>query len=262
MGAPVKTQIHAAPKVAVSSGHGNLLQRQCACGGTPGPSGECEACRQKRETGMLQRASTQPRAAAFSPHPSEAPPIVHDVLRSPGQPLDAATRSFMEPRFGHDFSGVRVHTDARAAESARAVNALAYTVGRDVVFGAGQHQPQSSAGQRLMAHELAHVVQQSGSEQNNLTQLKEKRGLASIVETSNTPATEVIARHGRVLIQRDACEALAPPNCDSGTCEEGKQCVGGDWPVCFCWSNPHEDEGSHYEGGGGQSGGGGSSDSW
>jgi hypothetical protein len=66
----------------------------------------------------------------------------------------------MEPRFGHDFSRVRVHTDARAAESAEAVHATAYTVGRDVVFGAGQYAPQSEAGRRLLAHELAHVVQQ------------------------------------------------------------------------------------------------------
>jgi hypothetical protein len=82
------------------------------------------------------------------------------VLRSSGQPLDPATRAFMEPRFGHDFSAVRVHTDARAAESARAVNALAYTVGRDVTFGPGQYAPATSAGRRLIAHELAHVVQQ------------------------------------------------------------------------------------------------------
>jgi hypothetical protein len=66
----------------------------------------------------------------------------------------------MEPRFGHDFSRVRVHADARAADSARAVNALAYTVGRDVVFGGGQYVPQSAAGLRLIAHELVHVVQQ------------------------------------------------------------------------------------------------------
>ena len=92
------------------------------------------------------------------------PPIVHEVLRSPGQPLDVATRAFMEPRFGHDFSGVRVHTDAKAAESARAVNALAYTVGRNVVFGAGQYLPQTNAGQRLLAHELTHTVQQIKSE--------------------------------------------------------------------------------------------------
>lgn len=69
----------------------------------------------------------------------------------------------MEPRFGHDFSHVRVHTDAKAAESARAVGALAYTVGRDVVLGEGQHSQETFAGRRLLAHELAHVVQQNGS---------------------------------------------------------------------------------------------------
>src|SRR5215207_8793318 len=99
--------------------------------------------------------------AAIGPSPvSTIPPIVHEVLRVPGQPLDAGTRAFMEPRFGHDFSRVRVHTDAWAAESARAVDALAYTVGRDVVFGAGQHAPGTVAGTRLLAHELTHVVQQ------------------------------------------------------------------------------------------------------
>ena len=91
---------------------------------------------------------------------SAAPPVVHETLASSGQPLDASTRTFMEARFGHDFGQVRVHTDARAAESARAVSALAYTVGRDMVFGSGQFQSQSSAGRRLIAHELTHVVQQ------------------------------------------------------------------------------------------------------
>lgn len=94
------------------------------------------------------------------------PPIVHDVLRSPGQPLDSETRAYMEPRFGQDFSGVRVHADAKAAESARAVNAYAYTVGREVVFGPHQYAPQSSEGRRLVAHELTHVVQQSGNPHN------------------------------------------------------------------------------------------------
>jgi len=94
--------------------------------------------------------------------------MVQDVLSSPGQALDPATSRFMENRFGHDFSGVRVHTDNRAAESARSVNALAYTVGRDVVFGAGQYSPQSFSGRRLLAHELAHVVQQAGATKSSL----------------------------------------------------------------------------------------------
>lgn len=89
------------------------------------------------------------------------PDVVHDVLRSHGAPLDADARRALEPRFGLDFSRVRIHADARAAESARAVNALAYTVGHDVVFGSGQYAPRSASGQRLLAHELAHVAQQS-----------------------------------------------------------------------------------------------------
>jgi GH24 family phage-related lysozyme (muramidase) len=89
-----------------------------------------------------------------------APPIVHDVLRSPGQPLDATARAFMEPRFGQDFSRVRVHTDARAADSAAAIGARAYTVGHDVAFGRGRYDPAHTEGSHLLAHELTHVVQQ------------------------------------------------------------------------------------------------------
>lgn len=86
-----------------------------------------------------------------------------ESLRGGGQPLPESTRSFFEPRFGHDFSRVRVHHDARAAESARAINARAYTRGRDIVFGAGQYAPGTSSGQRLLAHELTHVIQQRGA---------------------------------------------------------------------------------------------------
>jgi hypothetical protein len=92
---------------------------------------------------------------------SEVSGIVHDVLRSPGDPLDASTRDFMESRFHHDFSRVRVHADAAAAASARSVNSLAYTVGDHLVFGAGQYAPGTLAGKRLLAHELTHAVQQS-----------------------------------------------------------------------------------------------------
>ena len=91
------------------------------------------------------------------------PPIVHDVLNSPGQPLDSATRAFMEPRFGHDFGNVRVHTDAKAADSARAVFSHAYTVGKDVVFGENRYAPTTDSGRELLAHELAHTIQQRGA---------------------------------------------------------------------------------------------------
>ncbi len=105
------------------------------------------------------------QAKATSGHISDANPnLESDIrpLKGGGQPLSENDRAFFEPRFGRDFSQVRLHTDTRAAESARAVNARAYTVGRNVVFGAGQYTPESSPGQRLMAHELTHVVQQSG----------------------------------------------------------------------------------------------------
>lgn len=89
------------------------------------------------------------------------PPIVDDVLRSPGQRLDPATRSFMNSRLAADFGDVQIHTDTTAAKSAQAVNALAYTVGRNIVFGTNQYQPGTSAGRHLLAHELTHVVQQN-----------------------------------------------------------------------------------------------------
>lgn len=81
-----------------------------------------------------------------------------------GEALPEPMRDFFEPRFGRDFSQVRLHTGAQAAESARAVNARAYTVGRDVLFGAGQYAPETDSGLRLLAHELTHVIQQSGQE--------------------------------------------------------------------------------------------------
>ncbi|MDO8356374.1 MAG: DUF4157 domain-containing protein [Nitrospirota bacterium] len=87
---------------------------------------------------------------------------VSATLRQGGQPLDPNTREFFEPRFGTDFSAVRIHTDAQAVESARSVNALAYTVGRDVVFNNSQYAPHSDSGRRLLAHELTHVVQGGG----------------------------------------------------------------------------------------------------
>lgn len=96
------------------------------------------------------------------PDPAPVPSAVSEVLQFPGRPLDSGSRVFMEERFRHDFSKVRVHTDSRAADSAAAVNALAYTVGNDLVFGSGQYAPETGTGRRLLTHELSHVVQQQG----------------------------------------------------------------------------------------------------
>jgi hypothetical protein len=103
------------------------------------------------------------RYADDHPESSGVPASVPEALRSPGRPLDANSLDYMESRFGKDFSRVRIHTDAQAGESARAVNARAYTVMGDVVFGTGQYQPQTTEGKRLIAHELTHVLQQSAN---------------------------------------------------------------------------------------------------
>jgi uncharacterized protein DUF4157 len=89
------------------------------------------------------------------------PPLVHDVLAGSGEAFDTSTRTSMERGFGHELGHVRVHTDAEAAASARAIDALAYTAGHHIVFGAGQYAPHTPAGRRLLAHELTHVVQQA-----------------------------------------------------------------------------------------------------
>jgi len=128
------------------------LQRKCECGGAP--DCDCDSSSEKKHKDELHRAPAELAA------PHEAPPIVHEVLRSPGQMLDAETRAFFESRFSRDFSGVRIHSDSRAAQSARAVNAHAYTVGSDIAFAPGKFTPRTREGRSLLAHELTHVVQQ------------------------------------------------------------------------------------------------------
>src|SRR5262245_35417235 len=137
-----------------------VLHRQCECG-AHAAGGECEDC--KKQKGVVSRKASGHGASdtsaacemsAMSPH------FVAEALRSPGQPLDRDTRAFMESRFQHDFSAVRVHTDARAADSARALQARAWAWGSDVAFARGAYAPKTPAGRRLLAHELTHVVQQ------------------------------------------------------------------------------------------------------
>ena len=127
------------------------LQRSCSC------EGSCSECQRKPGATTLQtKQNTLGQGGGV------APPIVHEVLQSSGQGLDVNTRNFMEPRFGYDFSGVRIHTDAKAAQSARAVDAKAYTVGKHIALGENQYAPQTNEGRKLLAHELTHVVHQTG----------------------------------------------------------------------------------------------------
>lgn len=131
-------QTQAAAKQGAARSNAPMLERQTTLG--------THVC--------VQRESSGP---AVNP---AGPSMVRDVIGSPGHPLDASTRAAMEPRFDHDFSQVRVHTDDRAAESARAIGANAYTAGNHIAFGAGRFAPGTQGGHSLMAHELAHVVQQ------------------------------------------------------------------------------------------------------
>jgi hypothetical protein len=131
-----------------------MAEPRVSLSSAPTLSRKCAGC-EEEEQGLQREADGAGMAGAA------APPIVHDVLNSPGRPLDPATHDFMASRFGADFGDVRIHTDARAARSAAAVDALAYTVGRSIVFGSGRYDPDAQAGRHLLAHELAHVVQQN-----------------------------------------------------------------------------------------------------
>ena len=130
-----------------------VIRRKCACEDSGQP---CASCASEKKDKLMRSAS---EAATRG----QAPPVVHDVLRSPGQPLDAGARGFFEPRFRRDFANVRIHDDLRAARSAREVGALAYTVGQHVVVDPARYRAETAEGRRLLAHELTHVIQQDGA---------------------------------------------------------------------------------------------------
>ncbi|MBX3639488.1 MAG: DUF4157 domain-containing protein, partial [Nitrosomonas sp.] len=218
----------------------NILQRKCACGNHTIAGGECADCAQKK-MGLQRKltigASNDPleqeadriadqvmaspghgavsnapvRVQRFTGNPSgqtaEAPASVERVLASPGRPLEPALRQDMEGRFGHDFSQVRVHTGGAAEQSARDVNARAYTVGRDIVFGTDQFTPDTHQGRKLLIHELAHVLQQSSRRRywkvNNMPQ-----GAEAEVTESYSPVQ---------LMRADWSADMQPrmPSCDT-----------------------------------------------
>lgn len=172
----------------------------------PQVSHKCAECEEEEK---LQKKPAGPETAT-----GEAPAIVHEVLRSPGQPLDAATREFFEPRFGLDFSQVRVHTGTSAEQSARDVNAHAYTVGRNMVFDAGRFAPGTQEGRGLLAHELTHVVQQSIADSTKVGLAEERPRQIGRVNASHPfiqcdkadsraepSAEELVARHQPELIR-------------------------------------------------------------
>jgi Domain of unknown function (DUF4157) len=197
---------------------GGFLQRKCSCGQHAG-GGECEGCKKQQE---LQRQK------AGSGGPAEAPEVVHQVLRSTGQPLDSDTKAFMESRFERDFSRVRVHAGTRAAESARAVNALAYTVGQHVVFGEGQYTPNTTMGRRLMAHELSHVIQQGDVTEKE--SLQEKLAVSMPGDAAEREADRIAdAVASGVSLKAADHMGESTPHTLQRTCADGRceDCAGG-----------------------------------
>ncbi len=176
----------AAPAAVLTPLQRPMLQRTCDCGQHTG-GGECDDCKKKKKMPLQ-------RYANGSAAPAIAPPVVHDVLGSHGEPLDASSRNFLETRFPrhigqfpasekylereaekladhttqsppgrthYDLSQIRLHCDRPAAASAKALNAAAYTIGNHIVFARGHYNPATSSGRWLLAHEVAHALQQS-----------------------------------------------------------------------------------------------------
>lgn len=169
--------------IALSTGETPNLQRKCAaCSGSSGacscPEEDALKLDQQIATPQITQLQRKPaieeedeevklqtkRESGETPAASSTAQTHAEAVQGGGTPLPGSLRSFFEPRVGRDLSGVHVHTDTRAASAARSVNALAYTVGNDLVFAAGQYAPETTHGQKLIAHELAHVVQQRGGE--------------------------------------------------------------------------------------------------
>ncbi len=117
---------------------------------------QCAACEQEDEDLMRKENGSKQID-------DKATAQVNQVVRSGGEPLDRVTRNFMEPRFEFDFSQVKIHRDSQAAESAQSIQAHAYTVGQNIIFAPGKYAPDTDSGKQLLAHELTHVVQQTGS---------------------------------------------------------------------------------------------------
>ena len=200
---------------------GRGLQRKSCCD-DGAPCAEC-ARKQGHEPG------SSGAAAALE---NLAPPLVHTVLASPGTPLSSEGLSFMEPRFGYDFGGVRVHTDSQAALSAQMVNAHAYTVGRDIVFGNGQYAPQTPQGRRLLAHELTHVVQQDSGPQRSPEQLMIGSGGSELERVADSIAASISDSPGMqtgmsirsdevAAVQREGDDASMTQDAAYGTSQGG-----------------------------------------
>jgi hypothetical protein len=206
----VKKKSMAVPSLIMKPSRLNTSERSSKCGGPSHGSCGCSKCSAKAQTKLLvnqpgdryereadliadqvmtsaSTSDSKHRDSARHESSSSSSPK-HKSIPSGGQPLDAHTRTFMESRFNHNFSQVRVHTGAEAAASARGYNSTAFTLGHDVVFGAGQYRPHSSTGLKLLAHELTHVVQQNGGGASSPMVQRQNGGPLPVVVVSGPAA--------------------------------------------------------------------------
>ncbi len=262
-----QTEEHLGHRAAVQTADppslGATLQRKCACGGGDPVPAECGECGQHKQVGLQaklqigeagdideqeanrvadQMMSTSPHFAVTGSAPriqrlagestgranAAAPSSVAHALASPSRPLERALRQDMEQRFGYDFSSVQVHLGAAAEQSARDVNADAYTVGHDIMFAPGRFAPGTHEGRRLIAHELTHVVQQAGAEGIRLGQSKELSGVSPVIPLSaveggvvqRAPLSHTEADYTRLVKQGKWCRDSEK----SGELHPGLQC--------------------------------------
>jgi hypothetical protein len=192
--APSERRAEAAPPT-LTQARSLRLHKRCACGGDAGLAGECDTCAGNHFAVQRRSDGREPQTGV--------PASVERTMSQPGRPLDGSTRGFMEGRFSRDLSSVRVHDDAAAGQSARDVQALAYTVGQDIVFAPGQYQPNSHAGRHLLAHELAHTVQQRGLQRSGTAGLTDQGPEYRILEAQADQAADAVMRG-------DPSQRLAP----------------------------------------------------
>jgi hypothetical protein len=196
----------------------------------PGAAVSSQLCRRRAAFDHGEKSQTLQTKLVGSPQATsnEAPDTVDEVLRRPGQALDSTFRAFFEPRFGHDFSRVRVHTGRDADQSARSIGALAYTVGRNIVFREGHSDTETVPGKRLLAHELAHVVQQSHARPLQPRHILQRANSEESLVNEGYPNTAVspmklsTAQMPRLFRQQDvSMGSLGPSNPDAAS-DEGQ----------------------------------------
>ena len=213
-GDPYEREADRVADSVVSSTDAGTVQRKClACA----EGATCPKCQQEERLRAKERPGQTPRV-------NKGAEAQLSGLRGGGSPLPASVRDFAEPRFGQDFGGVRVHTGGEAARAARSMGARAFTSGRDVVFAEGEYAPESTEGRRLLAHELAHVVQQGAASDPSGTRWShEEDGVqrsprdpaeaerdTDEAELEGTRAEPTLSRApSREQLQKDEDEALA-----------------------------------------------------